>query len=209
MSTDDHPDESSRSPSPAPLANDSSSEPSAAAKFRDQVASKQQGLDDYDPEEKLWSGGYSPKAMIGSWFLMAVISVVLLIAPLFVPPSLPLSFPIAIAIIAVIWVVGGLRYVWRRLGVHYALTSQRFVHKSGILTRETDRIEVIDIDDVSYRQGPVQRTLGVGTIIITSSDRSHPVLTMVGIDKVSDVAGLIDDIRRTERRKRSLHIESI
>jgi hypothetical protein len=32
---------------------------------------------------------------------------------------------------------------------------------------------------------------------------------MVGIAEVKDVAGLIDDIRRKERRQRSLHIESI
>jgi membrane protein YdbS with pleckstrin-like domain len=93
--------------------------------------------------------------------------------------------------------------------VHYELTSQRFIHQTGILTRATDRIEVIDIDDVSFTQGPVQRMLGVGRITVTSSDRSHPLLHMIGIGDVKSVAGLIDDVRRKERRRRSLHIEAI
>jgi len=111
---------------------------SAANPFRQQADSRQSSADDADVEEMVWKGGYSPKAMIGSW-----------------------------------------------------------------------RIEVIDIDDVSYTQGPVERIFGVGTIQLTSSDRSHPTLSMIGIGEVTEVAGLLDDIRRAERRRRSLHIESI
>jgi uncharacterized membrane protein YdbT with pleckstrin-like domain len=93
--------------------------------------------------------------------------------------------------------------------MHYELTTQRFVHQAGVLIRQTDRIEVIDIDDVSYTQGVIQRMLGVGTIRITGSDRTHPELVLRGIDKVPEIASLIDDVRREERRRRSLHIESI
>ncbi len=178
---------------------------SAAAQFRKQVTGKRENLDDYDEEAELWSGGYSPKAMIGMWVLMAIVSLALLLLPLLAP----VGFPIAAGLILVIWLLGGLRYAWKRLGYHYQLTSQRFVHQTGVLTRQTDRIEVIDIDDVSFSQGPVQRMFGVGTIVLSSSDQSHPSLSMIGIDKVKEVAGLIDDVRRKERRQRSLHIEAI
>jgi len=77
------------------------------------------------------------------------------------------------------------------------------------LVRTTDRIEVIDIDDVTYRQGIVERALGVGTILLESSDRTHPTLILSGIDDVQRVAGLIDDVRRKERRRRGIHIEQI
>ena len=121
------------------------------------------------------------------------------------------AFPmkIALVLVAVIWVFGGLLYGWRRLGFHYQLTTQRFIHQAGVFTRQTDRIEVIDIDDVSYTQGPIQRALGVGNISLTGSDRTHPTLSMIGIPNVKEVSGLIDDIRRKERRRRSLHIEAI
>lgn len=177
----------------------------ATTNFRKQVASKSTDLDD-DQEGDLWSGGYSPKAMVGTWILMAGISIALLVVPFFVAQF---SFPIALGLILLMWVFGGLRYGWRRLGVHYQLTTQRFIHQTGILTRKTDRIEVIDIDDVSFAQGPVERVFGVGTIQLTGSDRTHPTLSMIGIGEVKEVAGLIDDVRRKERRRRSLHIEAI
>lgn len=178
----------------------------AASQFRDQVASQRASLDDFDPEESLWSGGYSHKAMLGTWLVMGVVSLLLLVAAVLVDSF---TLLMALGIIVLMWLVGASLYAWRRLGVDYELTTQRFIHKSGLFTRQADRIEVIDIDDVSYLQGPVQRMLGVGKIVITSSDRSHPELTMVGIDSVVEVAGLIDDIRRKERRRRSLHIEQI
>ena len=70
-------------------------------------------------------------------------------------------------------------------------------------------IEVIDIDDVTYTQGVVQRIVGVGTIKISSTDRTHPELALLGIDDVERIADMIDDVRRQERRRRGLHIESI
>ena len=177
-----------------------------ASKFREQLESKQGNLDDYEDEEDLWSGGFSPKAMVGTWIATLVATIGLLIAAIFVPQ---LTLPIALGIALLLWIIVGLTYGYRRLGYHYQLTTQRFIHQTGILTRKTDRIEVIDIDDVSYSQGPVQRVFGVGTITLTGSDRTHPTLSMFGIAKVREVAGLIDDIRRKERRKRSLHIEAI
>ncbi|MDE0865985.1 MAG: PH domain-containing protein [Rubripirellula sp.] len=178
----------------------------AVDKFREQIQASKEDMDDLEPEEELWNGGYSAKAMVGTWILLATSSVVLGVLPIF---GGPIPFLWSLGIVGVIWLVGAVVYFLRRFGVHYELTSQRFIHQTGILTRNTDRIEVIDIDDVSFTQGPVQRIFGVGKITVTSSDRSHPILDMIGIAEVKDVAGLIDDVRRKERRRRSLHIEAI
>lgn len=179
---------------------------SPVSRFREQASSKQSAADDDDQEQKLWSGGYSGKAMVGTWILLVIVGLSLLILPFFVPA---IPFPVALGLVLLAWVIGGLIYAYRRLAVHYELTNQRFVHQTGLLTRRTDRIEVIDIDDVTCTQGPVQRAFGVGTIVLTGSDRTHPTLSMIGIAGVRDVASLIDDTRRKERRRRSLHIEAI
>ena len=68
---------------------------------------------------------------------------------------------------------------------------------------------MIDIDDVTYYQGLVERMLNVGSIKLESSDRTHPELWLRGIDNVGEVADLFDDLRRKERRRRGVHIESI
>jgi uncharacterized membrane protein YdbT with pleckstrin-like domain len=167
-----------------------------------------------EPETDLWSGGYSSKAMIGTWLLSILFSiavlVILVLWPSLFGEQVPLStmWYVGVGLIVVWWIIAIASYAYRRISVRYQLTNQRFIHKHGILVRTTDRIELIDIDDVAFSQGLVQRMLGVGMIRITSSDRSHPTLALLGIDEVDRVSGLIDDARRKERRRRSLHIES-
>jgi uncharacterized membrane protein YdbT with pleckstrin-like domain len=114
---------------------------------------------------------------------------------------------IVLGVLALCWIYGIVGFIYRRLSMHYELTTQRFIHSRGILIRTVDRIDVIDIDDVSYVQGIIQRILGVGTIQLQSSDRSHRQLTLAGIDQVQRVSGMIDDVRRKERRRRSLHLD--
>lgn len=153
-----------------------------------------------DEEQSLWAGGYSAKAMYGTWVLGVLVTIGLAAGTFALPP---VGFGIP-----VLWIVLGMALAYKKLSVYYELTTQRFIHKSGILKRISDRIEVIDIDDVTYEQGLVQRMLGVGTIRIVSSDRTHPKLVLSGIDGVQHVADTIDEVRRKERHKRGLHITS-
>jgi hypothetical protein len=75
--------------------------------------------------------------------------------------------------------------------------------------RQNNRVEVIDIDDVSFKQGIIETMFNVGNIHIRSSDTSHPNLVLRGISDVKRVSDLIDNARRNERTKRGLYVESI
>ncbi len=160
-------------------------------------------------ERSLWKGRYSPRAMYGTWGIATIATIAAIVVVALFASAQQYVWLITGSVILIGWCFAIGLYMYRRLGMHYELTTQRFVHQSGILVRRTDRIEVIDIDDVSYTQGIIQRMLGVGTITITGSDRTHPELLLRGIDRVPEIASLIDDVRREERRRRSLHIESI
>ncbi len=160
-------------------------------------------------ERSLWRGGYSAKAMYGTWLISALVTGAAAVALVMFGDRHPAILPAGGAAIAAWWCIAIGTYIYRRMSVSYELTSQRFIHQRGILVRRTDRIEVIDIDDVSFTQGIIQRMLGVGTISLSSSDRTHPELRLNGIDQVNVVSNMIDDVRRDERRKRSLHIESV
>lgn len=161
-----------------------------------------------DTEHDIWEGGYSPKAMIGSFALVGVLSIVIL-AVGFLFAWTAVFLMVAVGVIVVMWLYLGLTLLYRRLNVRYRLTNQRFFHESGILRRVTDRIEVIDMDDITFDQKLVERMLGVGTIHIVSSDRTTPVLDLPGIDQVADISARIDKARRDERVRRGLHIETI
>lgn len=172
-------------------------------------AERLMGRKDVDePEDVVWEGHYSGKAMIGYWVLAIVISAALMIGNLVLSGG-SMAWLIAGIAIALIWGAALVCLAYRKMDKKYTLTDHRFIHKSGIISRVTDRIEVIDMDDVIFRQGLVQRLVNVGTIKILSSDSSHPELLLRGIDNVKQVANLIDGCRRQERRRRGLYVESV
>lgn len=145
--------------------------------------------------------------MLGSWLAAGVVTIGAGVLCVILPT--PITWIVAGALVALLWLwLFGL-LLYERLAVAYSLTTQRLVHQRGILRRTTNRIEVIDIDDVTVEQGFVERMLGIGTIKILSSDASDPKLLLRGIDDVKRVATVIDDLRREERRKRAVYMETV
>jgi membrane protein YdbS with pleckstrin-like domain len=160
-----------------------------------------------EPEKELWQGGYSARAMIGGWLTTSLVTIALLVAGIWW--NVKWLWTAVVFAILLSWLYLLLLLAYRRSSVRYILTNQRFVHEKGFLRRVTDRIEVIDIDDITFTQGVLERLLGVGTIIVASSDRTHPQLIMPGIENVKEVADVMDNARRSERRRRGLHIEQV
>jgi hypothetical protein len=181
--------------------------PAAAATPMEKL--KQRAPTPDEPEQKLWAGGFSPKAMIGYWLLAAVITVAGIIAGALFGTEFPAVWLLVGLLSVALW--GGLilYYLYLRYGMSYELTSQRLIHKVGLLSQTTNRIEVIDVDDVSFHQSFIERLLGVGTIRILSSDTSDPMLVIRGIDDVKRISNMIDNVRRDERRRRGMYIETV
>lgn len=181
-------------------------EPTGVAKFREKAQATRSVED--DAEQELWKGGFSPKAMLIYWLAAVVVTIGGIAASLLLK-DYPVVWVVAGGLIAAVWLASFLYLLYERLSVEYQLTSQRLFHRRGILTRVTNRVEVIDIDDVQFTQNIIDRMLGVGTIRVLSSDISDPKLVMIGIDDVKRIADLIDGVRREERRRRGLHIEAV
>ena len=186
-------------------ANKRSGDESPSDRFRHQMSAPAASNGGDDHEEELWEGGFSPKAMF-TWWVGAGVLTIILIVGLILFWAVPFMPIILIGLIALAWIWPACTLMYRRMALKYRLTSQRFIHEMGVLTREIDRIEVIDIDDVSYKQTLIDRMVGVGTIRIESGDRSHPELVLRGIDDVQRVSDLIDAARREERVRRGIHI---
>jgi membrane protein YdbS with pleckstrin-like domain len=159
-------------------------------------------------ETELWSGTYSRKAMVGPAIGCTIVSVITVCLVAAFANSGTGWSALGIGLL-LLWAGLGLTLLYRRLTVRYRLTTFRFFHDTGLFSRTGNRIEVIDVDDVTVHQGLIERLFGVGTIRIASSDRTDPELRLPGIDDVRRVADMIDSARRAERHRRGLHIESI
>lgn len=146
--------------------------------------------------------------MIGAWVLCGAASLILLLIGLLWVSGW-LYWLILLVVMALPWLYNLAVLAYRRMSVSYVLTTQRFLHERGLLRRVHDRIELLDVDDITFEQGLMERFVGVGTIRILATDRTSPAIVLPGIEGVQQVAGVLDNARLAERRRRGLHIEQI
>jgi membrane protein YdbS with pleckstrin-like domain len=174
----------------------------AAARLRPGSA----GTGNQPSETDLWAGTYSPKAMVGPADGLGILTLVGLVAAVFANGIGLIIWGIGAA---VLWLLLAIVVWYRRLTVRYRLTNFRFFHETGLLNRTRNRIEVIDINDVTLQQKLIERMFNVGTIHIQSSDVTHPDINLHGIEDVRQVTDLIDNTRRAERQRRGVFMENI
>ena len=158
-----------------------------------------------------WTEGrYSGKKM-RSWMLM-----VILITILFVVLGVYLNrgfyvwiFVMLIPIFA--WLHYLCAYFYRTWTIKYRITSHRLYNESGLLKKITDTMEIIDIDDMRMEQTLLDQVVngGVGTIIILSNDKTHPVIKLEGLENPLQAFESIDEIRKQRRSAGARIIRSV
>ncbi len=65
----------------------------------------------------------------------------------------------------------------------FKITNYRIDYEHGIITTNVDTLELWHVNDVRMRQGPLDKLFGVGSIHITSDDRSTPELELRSVSK--------------------------
>lgn len=174
--------------------------PPAGARLQSGVT---QGASRDVPENDLWGGAFSPKAMTPAFIGAALLTIIGMIGASFAGPAGWVAVGIgAILIFSYL----ALSLLYQRLAIQYELTTHRLVLHRGILTKTDDRILLVDIDDITVRQGLIERMLNVGTITLNTTDKSSPVLNMRGIEDPRRVGDLIDESRRAERSRRGVYM---
>ena len=142
-----------------------------------------------------------------------LVAVLVLVAALIVEAVIPSSSAAAaerlvvaaVAILALIlWLmIPVLR--WRL--TTYELTSRRLRLRDGIVTRRGRDIPLIRITDVSFEQGPLDRLLGCGRLVVESAGE-HGQIVLTEIPHVQQVQATLflpdePEQRRLEREQRN------
>ncbi len=109
-----------------------------------------------------------------------------------------LTFGLVLAAIPIVWFLtgsdgGGPWWTWLLVPIGVALfffpalwvkrnrfkiTNYRIDFEHGLITTNIDTLELWHVNDVRMRQGPMDKIFGVGSIHITSDDRSTPELEL-------------------------------
>ncbi|MGH9361214.1 MAG: PH domain-containing protein, partial [Thermoanaerobaculia bacterium] len=95
-----------------------------------------------------------------------------------------------VAVWAVCLVVALVAYVKLR-ATKYTLSSERLRVTTGIFSTETDDIELRRVRDLVVRCPFFLRLLGLGDVVVTSTDRTNPVLTLHAVPRPHDLQGTL------------------
>ena len=82
----------------------------------------------------------------------------------------------------------------------YRLTNRRLQLRSGILTRSGRDFPLIRISDVSFSQGPIDRLLGTGRLVVESAGE-HGQLALTEIPDVQQVQSTLFQLVEDEQRR--------
>jgi membrane protein YdbS with pleckstrin-like domain len=131
------------------------------------------------------------------WFTLvalAVLAVVLGIAWLINIISYAGSNASALGIGAIICTLGAIYQLLEVKMSERALTSKRFITKSGVISVHTEETRVPMIETIEVRQGIIDRLLGRGTLKITGAGSSSMLVTHLSEPKATkqEIESLLD-----------------
>jgi uncharacterized membrane protein YdbT with pleckstrin-like domain len=132
-------------------------------------------------------------------FVVIVAAAALLIE---IPPgraATPGRIAVGVAALALALAVFGVPFLrWQT--TTYRLTTRRLSLRRGILTRSGRDFPLIRISDVSFSQGPIDRLLGSGRLVVESAGE-HGQLVLSEIPGVQDVQATLFQLVGDEHQR--------
>ena len=112
---------------------------------------------------------------------------------------------LGLGLVVALWLVikmGDLRMIY------YQVTAQRIEWARGIFDRRVDNLDMFRIIDLKLRRSFLDRVLGIGTVVLTTTDKSDPEFVF---EKVWNCRKLYDIIKKAsleaDRQTRVVHLE--
>jgi uncharacterized membrane protein YdbT with pleckstrin-like domain len=91
---------------------------------------------------------------------------------------------------------------------HYEVSSERIEYGTGLFDRKVDNLDMFRVVDIKLRRSFLDCIVGVGTVSLTTTDKSHPEFAF---EKVADSRELYDTIKKAslsaDRRTNVIHME--
>ncbi len=135
--------------------------------------------------------------------LLLVVVIAAAVALLVVIPPGRLAAPgrIAVGVVALVLAAAGFGVPFLRWQTTtYRLTTRRLSLRSGILTRTGRDFPLIRISDVSFTQGPIDRLIGSGRLVVESAGE-HGQLVLGEIPDVQEVQATLFQLVGDEHQR--------
>ena len=97
--------------------------------------------------------------------------------------------------------------VWyKTASTRYRLTTQRLFMQTGLIAKKLEEVELFRVKDVTVSQGFIQRLLGVGSVVVLSTDDTTPRLELAGIPNPVEVKEQIRGAFRAARQREGMRM---
>ena len=154
-------------------------------------------------EQLIWKGTPSQVLNLPALFLGILAASALTVAALL---TAVVTGPLALILIAVTWVVCLLPWLGKVIATRfhqYEVTNQRFKQITGVFSRRVEVMELYRIKDMELEMPFHFRIFGLSRIIMSTSDRTTPIIVMNAVRdgmKVSDqIRHYVEELRDKKR----------
>ncbi len=112
--------------------------------------------------------------------------------------------------LGVIFVVGLILFykAWKIRMTHYEVSPDRIEYGEGVFDRKVDNLDMFRVVDIKLRRNFLDCVVGVGTVILTTSDKSHPEFEFKKIKNSRELYATIKKAALSaDRRTNVVHVE--
>lgn len=145
-------------------------------------------------EEQLWRATPSWLLVLGKIIRAVIVAIVL-------PAIYYFGRDFLAQYANIVWIIIGIIILWQLVEVMialtrirttiYTITTQRVIIEKGVASKTVEDIDLRYIDDTQFTQSLIQRMLGIGNVMIVSSDKMVPAYMLRGIADPRNVRELI------------------
>jgi uncharacterized membrane protein YdbT with pleckstrin-like domain len=90
-----------------------------------------------------------------------------------------------------------------KLTLRYRLTTERLIIERGFLSKRTEELDLLRVEEATVHQGLFDRLANVGNIVIASTEPTDPLHIIVGVEQPVE---LKERIRQQTRELRRLSV---
>jgi uncharacterized membrane protein YdbT with pleckstrin-like domain len=106
--------------------------------------------------------------------------------------------------LTVIWLPVALAK-WLQVKCHkYTVTTGSIKERRGVFSRTTEEIELFRVKDISFVEPFHQRLVGLGTLVLHTSDKTQPTFELKAIADAEDLRDKLRKIVAAARQKRGV-----
>jgi membrane protein YdbS with pleckstrin-like domain len=154
-----------------------------------------------DEEVDVWWGSYAPRAMLPSFVVCLVLSVLIdLVCWLLLPRGAFLRWSV-VGLTGLVWLVQLFRWLRRVLGYNYRLTDRRLFVEHGLVAPVTAEADLSRVKSLKVGRSYLNRLLGVGRLAVYVDDDAQLPLILDGVRRPGQVRDLI--ARQAAQTKKS------